>query len=71
MHPFASYTELKTVHDQDIKEMIERQYSYTEQEEPKQGLFQMVGTFLARFNNRPLDNNDSQEMCANSQELWA
>ena len=64
MHPFSSYTEIKVVHDQDIKEIIDRQNAYTEQDEQKQGLLQMFGTFLARFNNHPVESRlDCQEVC--------
>jgi hypothetical protein len=44
-----SYMGLQVVHDQEIKEALERYPSYEEQETQKRGLLQTVGAFLAHF----------------------
>jgi hypothetical protein len=50
MYPF-SYTSQKIIHDRKIQEALEHQRLYAEKETQRQDLLQMLGKFLARFNN--------------------
>jgi hypothetical protein len=70
MYPY-SYTSLKIIHDQEIREALERKYSGAEQKTQRQGLSQMFGAFLARFNNqqnrkqeKPLSRYDWDVECS-------
>lgn len=53
MYPYSSYTSMKIVHDQQVQETLERNRIYAEQAEHRQGLFQAIGQFIARFTNQP------------------
>ncbi|QBD74877.1 hypothetical protein EPA93_02250 [Ktedonosporobacter rubrisoli] len=48
----GSYTSLKIVHDQKIKEALEYASAFTESEKQKPSLFQIIGAILARFSIR-------------------
>ena len=52
MYPF-SYTSIKIIHDEKIQEALEHHRLYTRQDTQRQGLFQALGKFLARFNKQP------------------
>ncbi len=52
MYPF-SYTGLKSVHDQQVQESLERSRLDAERATYRQGLFQAVEQFIARFTNQP------------------
>ena len=51
MYPF-SYTGLKIIHGQKIREALEHQRFYAGQEAQRQRLEQTFGKFLARFTNQ-------------------
>ena len=53
MHPF-SYTGIKIIHDERIREALENHRLYAGQETRKHGLIQAFGKLLARFSNRVL-----------------
>jgi hypothetical protein len=55
MHPF-SYTSIKIIHDEKIREALEHHRLCAGQETRKHGLFQAFGKLLARLNNPPARN---------------
>ena len=62
MYPF-SYTGLKLIHDQKVREALERERLYAEQKTQRRDLRQAFSEFFAGFNHRSVRN---EEKCSPS-----
>ena len=59
MYPF-SYTGLKLIHDQKVREALERERLYAEQKTQRRDLRQAFSEFLAGFNHRSTRNEEKR-----------